>query len=138
MRIVYDFHGKHPCVGGSGHLYGNSIIKSPEWPGFSVSLTICDTDQPRDGGEFREGDCIHWEGDGETIKEALRQAMSIVETVEQFERDRFDKRVANTVQCPQCGCWIERRPDGKLSSHHAVLTEGRPLCPEGAADADHQ
>jgi hypothetical protein len=127
MRIVFDFHGKDPCVGGGGSLYSNKITEAPTWPGFSVELTICDTDQPRDGKPFWEGDAIHWEGNGETILAALKQAISVVELAEEHARKQFAKRVERTEQCV-CGCWVERMDNGKLMPHHDVFVEGSPLC----------
>lgn len=131
MRIVFDFHGKDPFVGGGGELYANSIVKPPEWPGFRVELVICDTDQAQDGKPFSEGDAIHLEGNGDTLREALTQALSVVDHAEQYAREQFARRVARTEQCAQCGCWIERLDSGMLLPHYAALTEGSPPCPTG-------
>lgn len=122
MRIVFDFHGKDPTAGGSGSLYGNSIVKPPEWPGFSVDLVICDAEQPRNGDPFWEGDTIHLEGNGETIREALKQALRIVDTVEKIAREQFVRRVARTHQCVTCKCWLELTRENKFPPH------GSPLC----------
>lgn len=130
MRIVFDFHGHDPCVSGSGQVYTNNITQPPTWPGFSVDLVIIDTDQPSGGRPFREGDAVYLEGDGDVIRDALTQALRVIDTVEQFARQQFERRAVRTEQCPQCGCWIER-VDDHLLPHHAVLTEGSPPCPEG-------
>jgi len=134
MRIVFDFHGKHPCVGGGGNVYANAITKQPEWPGFQVDLIIQDVEQAHDGKPFWEGDAIHLEGNGETIKEALKLALDVITTVEELSQKQFARRVERTAQCV-CGCWIEKRDDGKFPTHHAVLTEGQPLCPEGVKES---
>jgi hypothetical protein len=136
MRIVYEFHGKDPCVSGGGSLYALRIDRPPEWPGFRVELVLCDTEQPKDGKPFFEGDAIHWEGDGDTIRNALKQALSIVDFAEQHALEQFAKQMDRTERCPQCGCWVERLSNNQLMSHHAVLsnTEDAPLCPEGQTE----
>lgn len=128
MRIVHEFHGKDPCVGGGGNLYANDIRKKPEWPGFSVDLVICDTTQPKENREFWEGDTIHLEGNGETIREALKQALNVIDFAEKHAREMFAKRLAQTEQCNKCYCWVENDGNGNLIPHHACLTEGQPLC----------
>ncbi len=133
MRIVFDFHGKDPQVGGSGDLYSNSIIKPPEWPGFSVSLVISDCTQPKDGKPFEDGDCIHWDGNGESIKKALKDALSVVNSIETFAREGFARRLQRTVLCSTCGCYLELKENGKLPSHHAVLSGGH-ICPQGESN----
>jgi hypothetical protein len=131
VRTVFEFYGKNPSVSGFGDVYAHSIKKRPTWPGVRISLLIVDADQPRAGQPYREGDAIEVEGDGEAIRKALRDALSMVDFIERHARKQFEEETARSARCPQCGCWIQRMESGAFPPHYAVLKDGSPPCPEG-------
>lgn len=74
MRIVYDIEAAPQVGGGAGAPYAVPAGKSGPSRGFRANLVICWTD-PLTGQE----EAIHIEGDAKHVREAMRQALNVVE-----------------------------------------------------------
>ena len=93
MRFVFDIVepsdrklGPSWCATGSGHRYVGPTGTEHEWRGFHVEVLAAGPNA------HDRNDCFVLEGNGEEVKRLLRSMLSVVEGVERFHRDRFDKR----------------------------------------------
>jgi hypothetical protein len=131
MRIVYDIRGPEPQVSGTGGHYAFSIVKPPEYHGFSAELLIVDTNGGRNLEDFKEGDAIYIEGDGEAIRKALTQALSLLDLIEETAREHIGKPCI--AQWTRFGArrYVQTYENGDLFAHHQALIPDGPLCPNG-------
>lgn len=103
MRIIHELYGR-PQTTASGHAYHGSIKSPPKWTGAHVDVLICDAPKNPVAPNF-EGDSIYIEGNIESVKQGLRDALVAIEGLEQVLREEFEANAAKHTQCSKCSCW---------------------------------
>lgn len=98
-------------AGGSGNPYSGGR-EVPSWQGFRVELWC--------GGPDGIGGDEHFElhGDGETVKQFLKTALSIVEATEAHCRKQVVDQASRAHHCHACGGWVVLTTYGNYIPDH--------------------
>jgi len=143
MKHVFQFYGKEPQVSGTGRPYTQAINEPPRWRGFQADILMVDSSQATEDGKrpFFEGDSIYIEGDGDSIRKALEDALSAIKGIEQLAREDYERQAARTTQCEVCHGWVEWRNDGRLQHHRNITIPAtaddnmnHPICEGGVQE----
>lgn len=109
MKIIFEFHGKDPQCTAQGFAYESPVREKPRWRGMRIEGLINDSSQAvedEDGNvikPFYDGDAFYIEGDLESIRKAFSEFLEMLDIVEEEERNRFEKKIARSIQCAKCG-----------------------------------
>ena len=135
MRRIIEFHGKPQATGGVTP-YGVFQGEAPAWRGARAEVLVVDCLNNWESEKRREGDSFEIEGDLQSVRAALTQALAILDASESSERARIEQQVARAMVCPRCGRWAdpvsERHGDGQGGECYGLLDARARLAQEDA------
>lgn len=113
MKIVHEIEWKHgDAVGGrvlvAGKPYLHAVKERPHYTGARVEVEIFTT---------ASNDVVQLEGSLHDVREALREAVETLDTLDECLREEVEEEAKTACQCRDCGSWVVApkpgHPDGK-------------------------
>lgn len=95
MKIVHEV-GRNPQCAGTGRFYGSMVVNPPRWLGVNADVMAGWV------GPGEEHNAVYFEGDLDDMRELFKGFLSVLDTIETTERERFTKMMSRIVQCPKC------------------------------------
>lgn len=112
MRFVHGVEWDYPepdKVGGRVFVtatpYGGRVDEKPAYKGCRAEVTFLST---------ASEDEVVLEGSLQDIRESLREAIEILNSMEAMYREDYNEHATNAVQCPVCKSWYDQRCAPKI------------------------
>lgn len=118
MKITLELERWPEDVGGRVFVRANAAHPDPRgesirWRGGTAEVTIFGSPNNENNDEVTLTGSLH------DVREALREALSMLDTMEMHFTEQIEDYAGNAVACPVCGGWVDSRakdkghPDGQ-------------------------